>query len=190
MKAWWLGSVLLLLAGCVGREPLELHLLSVEEPAAVATGTPSLHVGIGPVRLASYLERDHLLLHGEGGRLAFSPSRRWAEPVDSAVARGLVAALEGLRPDLRAFPHPWPRWREPDLRVDIWLWRLDAYLDGRVVLWAQWVVRDRQGRQLADRESRLEGRAGSPDPAALVEEEGRLLRRLATEIEAILPPSG
>lgn len=176
---------LLLLGGCGSSPTHNYYLLKAADAPSRATDS-GLALGIGPVTVPEYLNRNAMVYSGPGNRLHVARLDRWAEPLQESIPRvlGLNLAAELGTQDLR--PHPWQRSEFPDLAVQLWLLQLDAR-DGDAELVAEWRLhRPRDGEELERRISRLStplpSRDWQPDAAAAAYSE--LLRTLAGEIAA------
>lgn len=176
---------LLLLAGC-GSSPTHNYYLLQATSTASEAADPGISLGIGPVTVPEYLNRNAMVYSGPGNRLHVSRLDRWAEPLQDSIPRvlGLNLAAELGTQDLR--PHPWQRSQFPDLAVQLWLLQLDVR-DGDAELVAEWRLhRPRDDEELERRISRLStplpGGNWQPDAAAAAYSE--LLQTLSGEIAA------
>jgi uncharacterized protein len=176
-------SVLILaagvLAGCItpGSPVPDYYLLTAQSmPAQQQLGHVSL--GVGPVRVAPFLERVQLVSHDGRADLEVDDRHRWAEPLDKGVQRVMVqnlAALTGAH--TRNFP--WSRSAIPQRALRIDVLDLNSRND-RAVLEVLWVVEDTSGTQIPLRgRERLEQTLDGTNPAARVLAYSQLLDGLA-----------
>ncbi len=145
--------IALLLVGCVApSSPApNFYLLTAQSPSGDAR-LAGLGLGVGPVRVAPYLERVQLVSHDGRADLRVDDRQRWAEPLDKGIQRVMVqnlAALTGAH--TRNFP--WSRSAIPEraLRIDV----LDLNArDGVARLEVLWVVEapDREVAPIRGRE--------------------------------------
>ena len=175
-----------------------------EPPAAAATGSPAMLIGVLPVRMPGYVDRPQLVTWTAPGELRIDEFLRWAEPLDAAVTRTVAENLDALLPGSRVLRSPWPAEARPRCRVlvDLTLFGLQA--GGEVRLEGRWaLLPDRDPHPLATSPVSLHrgpfaGAAGEPpDPSAGVEAMSALLADLSTEIAdairalpAEAPPTG
>lgn len=150
-------------------------------PQAKAGG---IRVGIGPIRLAEYLDRPQIVTRGDGVQVQLAEFERWAEPLEDSVARVIAKNVSRLMDDRPLAVFPWNSSADPAFQVRGEILRLDGELGGDAVLeaWFSIVGSSRKGdsRKVAYREP------AGPDYASLVQAESRLLERLSRDIAAAL----
>ncbi len=179
---------LALLVGCVmPSSPTPEYFLLTSQSAQAEPRLAHLSIGVGPVRVAPFLERAQLVSHDGRGGLDVSDLQRWAEPLDKGIQRVMVQNLASLTgAHTRNFP--WSRSGIPQraLRLDV----LDLNGAGeRAVMEVLWVVEDLGGGQGPVRgRERLEQPLDGGGPDALVLAYSQLLDTLAQRIAAALGP--
>jgi uncharacterized lipoprotein YmbA len=179
---YWLLALTLLLAAC-GSTPSHNYYLLTAREAPGPTGTaPS--VGIGPVRIPEYLNRNNLVYQQDGNRLQIADYERWAEPLEEGILRVLGLNLAALldTQDIRQFP--WHPDRAPQFGVTLRLLSLDADQRG-AKLEAEWLLhRPATGEGLQRRLSRFSHTetTGELTPDRLATVYSDLLYRLSEEI--------
>ena len=129
--------LLLCLVSCAGSPPSNFYRLTPAVDHAPGGSTPSL--GIGPVDIPEFLNRNALVYTRGGNQLQLAESERWAEPLDDGVTRVLGLNLSALlqTETLRFFP--WDLRQAPDYGVRINILDLDAR-DGQAILVADWLL--------------------------------------------------
>jgi hypothetical protein len=166
-------------------------LRSVVEPpeAPVPPGSAGL-VGVLPVRLPGHLERPQLVTWAGPGELRVDEYLRWAEPIDTGVARTLAENLDALLPAHPVIRAPWPAAVAPLCRVRVELRVFGVLESGEVRLEGRWaLLPGKDERPLVRRSASLTrgplpaGPAGV-DAGAGVEAMSALLGDLAREIAA------
>lgn len=161
--------------------PTRFYLLRPLEPPPDRSDGPRL--GVGPVRLADYLDRPQIITRrGEHG-VDLAEFDRWAEPLADSVARALAANLGSLLGTEQVQQHPFARVLEVELMMEIR--RFDGPPSGPVELVAYWRLR-RAGR-VVERVSRLSQAQDGSGYEAQVAAMSRALQRLSREIAAALP---
>src|SRR5262249_23203553 len=116
-----------------------------------------------------------------------SPVDRWAEPLDAATARVLVADLASRLPKARVSRFPDIGTPSPDAQVSVEVRRFEGDGEGHAVLWARWEVREGSTRGSgAAQEARLARPAPSASAADLAREMSAALADLSGEIAAAL----
>jgi uncharacterized protein len=167
------------LAGCMTPgSPMSDYYLLTAQSAPAPQQLEHVSLGVGPVRVAPFLERVQLVSHDGRADLDVDDRHRWAEPLDKGVQRVLVqnlAVLTGAQ--TRNFP--WSRSAIPQRALRIDVLDLNSWHD-RAVLEVLWVLEDTSGKQPPLRgRQRLEHSLDSSDPAARVLAYSMLLDRLA-----------
>lgn len=145
--------LLLLIAGC-GSSPRSNHYLLTTDVSTPPDGeTPSL--GIGPVVIPEFLNRNSMVYSREGNQLEISSTERWAEPLEAGIKRvvGINLASSLDTQDIRYFP--WNTGKPPEFGISISLLSLDAG-DDEATLAAEWrVFRPATGQSVVRRISHL-----------------------------------
>ena len=168
------------LTGCFrSSPPPQFYMLTAVETARVrpnATGPEPL-IGLGPIRLPGYLDRDPIVTAISGHEYKLSDDHRWAERLDLTLARVSAENLSRLVPSNRIVMHPWPREPKPDVQVSIDI--QDLYVDpaGIAHLDAIWTAREAAGGSVNQKFScRLP--ASTTDYGVMVDAQSRCLARL------------
>lgn len=186
----------LLLSGCAGSSAAtRFYLLSPPAggsaravPAGSAVpagpGTPQARVAVGPVSVASYLDRPQIVTReGDGVRLGLAEFDRWAEPLAESLPRVLAEDVSRSLGGEHVLVFPGVKADDADIRVAVDVTRLDGSLGGTVMLDAWWALLDRSGATLR-RGRMVERRPAGDDYAALVTAQGGLTAALADTVAA------
>lgn len=175
-----------LLAAC-GSSPRNDYYRLTANTTAIPTGSsPSL--GVGPIEIPAYLDREQLVYALDGNQLQLAPAAHWAEPLDAGVGRVLALNLAGRLDTQNVRSFPWHPQRAPDYGVRINVLTLDAGAD-EARLTTEWLVyRPASGEEVARRLSRLTRplAAAEATPARLPAVYSELLDRLSAEIAAAI----
>ena len=129
--------VISVLAGC-GSTPRSNHYLLTSGAADVPTGdSPS--IGVGPVTVPEYLNRDPLVYRRSHNQLQISNEERWAEPLQDGITRVLALnlATQLNTGNVQAFPYH--ARRRPDVGVKLRVLRLDAEASSARLV-AEWLL--------------------------------------------------
>jgi len=183
----------LLLTGCARTAPVSYYQLSALEAArnAPATEAGKMVLGIGPVRLAEYLDRPQIVTRLTPNRLQLADSHRWAEPLSENIPRVLGENLSALLGTERILLHPWPAFRVTDYQLLVEVLHFENESDGAARLVAFWSVKGRDGGiVLSERRSSYLVPARNQDQegqvAALNAALGSLCREIAQELRPLL----
>lgn len=192
MKCWGkqaLGCAVLalLLSACAGRNaPTRYYLL--QPMAAAGAGGGSLVLGVGPVVLARYLNRDAMVAGVGGGELRLAESDHWAEPLQDNVAQVLEENLARLLGAGQVLSHPWGHDGPVDLQAEVEIGLFHAEADGGVRLQARWRwYRQEKLLQAGRSDIRLPGQGGEPDYRVIAARQSEALAVLSREMAAAVP---
>ena len=176
---------IVLLAGCGTTPPNNYYLLSAGG-AGHGSDNQSPSLGIGPIEIPEYLNRNGLVYNRDGNQLYIASYERWAEPVANGVERVISLNLAGLLDTENVQSFPWYRSEQPDYGVQVTLMSLDAN-DTQATLIAEWVVTRPGSRQVLSRRiSRLfhDMPAGTVSAAQIAPAYSELLFQLSELIAA------
>jgi uncharacterized protein len=133
---------------------------SRNQPAAASTG--QLAIGLGPVKLPDYLDRNEIVTRVEPNRLDLSENDRWAEPVEANFRHVLAADLASQLPNAQIVPFPWYDTTRLDFAVEVTVERFERDTSGNARLVAHWTVHEAAGgKLLTTRDSNLSDPAKS-----------------------------
>jgi uncharacterized protein len=177
------------MAGCLSprRDNSRFFQLSAvgADPASVASR--QILVGLGPIKMPAYLDRQEVVTRVAPNRLELSGEDRWAEPLDSDFTRVLAQNLASDLGTQRIIFYPWYNTTLVDYQVKINVYRFEADKDGKVDLTAHWQVLSGTGKLLIVRDSSYVETAKPGDAsdaaAAMSRALGRLSRDIASAIE-------
>jgi uncharacterized lipoprotein YmbA len=153
---WWTGLLLVgLLCGCFasGGTTAYYTLHPAQAIAQLAKDQPSdrLIIGLGPVALPQYLDREAIVTRMGPNRLAIHDHHRWAGTLQSEISRVLAADLSRLTQVKQVVLFPWSTQIEPDLRFWVEILSFEGELGKQVTLKAAWSLTAGQSRQSAVR---------------------------------------
>lgn len=186
--------VSLLLNACGSSPPVRYFSLSTTT-AGGEDGDDAVVLGLGPLRIAGYLERSQIVTRGAGAEIKVDEFSRWAEPLTVALHRVVSTDVDNMMEDVIvvAFPFESVVRTQVDYRLLGDVVRFDADSGGRVILETQWGVAAVDSGEIVIREhrTRYETQARSvDDPAAVASAMNDALakfsRDIANEFEAAL----
>jgi uncharacterized lipoprotein YmbA len=192
----WLPVILVMglffLNGCLGRSqsPRFYTLSPLTEDKAMAksdTQARDTRIGIGPIKVADYLDQSKLVTRTGDNRLLKAEFDLWAGALKDNLTNVLAENIGLLLPTERIFIYPW-RLSEPvDYQVILDVVRFDGDLEKEAWLVARWSIVGGKDKELleVDRSSIREPVTGS-GYEALVTAQSRALARLSREIVAVI----
>ena len=177
-------------------DPTKYYILSAAPAPAAAPARPAgadngVAVGVGPVLLAGYLDRNAIVTRTGDGQLDVSMYHRWAEPLDLGVAQTLVNDIAGRLGTERVIVYPWRGRFERfiDYQVGGVVMRFDGTMGKDVTLDARWRMVDKDNREIALKRSTItQPVSGNGYPAlvtAMNQAVASLGREIAAEIQAL-----
>jgi len=145
-------------------------------------------VGLGPIELPGYLDRQQIATRTSTNRLSYSETDRWAAPMAESFSRVLAQNISQLLNPARVIQFPWQHGDVPDFQVKIEVLQFEANSDQQAWLAARWTVIDRNKKILLSQRSQLHRRAGSLATEdfvkALSETLGDLSREIVKSLQA------
>jgi uncharacterized lipoprotein YmbA len=160
--------------------------------AAPAKQHSMMHIGIGPIQFAEYLDRAQIVTRGDSAQVNFSETHRWAEPLRNNFARTLAHNLSLLLKTDKVTLHPSRNWPDIDYQVLVDVWQLDANRKGHATLVANWSIRTNKGTSLlfmkkSELTTTIEPAASYTEIAAAL---SKTIEMLSHEIAAVIGELG
>lgn len=186
MLALCAAAVLPLMTACGSSAATDFYVL--EASADRGPMTTDLRIGVGPIELPAYLDRDGIVTRSDLTSLEVAEFDRWAEPLDDAFGRVLSEDLSRLFGTEAVFVHPWGATRALQMRIPVRVVRFDSKANGDAVLVALWSILDEQQNELvAPRRSIIGVNAKGADFAATTAALSHAVSRLSRDIAAAVP---
>lgn len=183
-----LAAVAILLVGCLSRSqtPRFYNLSAMQkDQVVVKSGSPAKNavVGIGPIKIADYLDQSRLVTRTGDNQLIQAEYDRWVGSFKDDFANVLADNLGFLLPSERIYLYPWRTTVPIDYQVVVDVVRCDGRLGEAVWLEARWSVFQGADKKLIKtKRSSLREAVGGGDYAALVAAQSRALAALSQEI--------
>ena len=189
------GLVMLALGGCFSPQPDPSKFFVL---APVATGgansiapaglaASSSPIGLGPIKLPQYLDRDEVVTRVGPNRLELSDRDRWAEPLADNFKQVLAQDLTHLLGTHSITFYPWAGTTHVDYQVRIDVYRFETDSSANAQLVAHWQVLDGSGKLLYANDSNVSEQAppGEPVAAVLSRTVDGLARQIASAIQLL-----
>jgi uncharacterized protein len=155
-------------------------------PAGIsASSTPT--IGLGPIKLPEYLDRDEVVTRVGPNGLELSDKDRWAEPLSDNFRQVLAQDLTQSLGTHSIMFFPWVGTTRIDYLVRIDVYRFETDPNANAQLVAHWQVLDGSGKLLYAGDSNLSEQAqpGEPVAAALSRTVEGLARQIASAIQSL-----
>jgi uncharacterized protein len=178
------------LAGCPSFSPqpdrsrfFALTAKAEADSAADSSGLEQLSLGVGPVRIPGYLDREELVTRVAENRFDVAQNDRWIEPLEENLSRVLAQNLYTLLRSERIVRYPWPNNRRITHQVEIEILRFEPTAAREAHLSARWVIVDTAAKQpLANKTSFLKRPIRQESKEAAVDAMSETLSDLSREI--------
>ena len=105
-------------------------------------------VGIGPVEVAAYLERNQIVTRSGKTRLKLTELDHWAEPIEDTIANVLATNLSRLLPATHPIARPWSD-ADAEFHVLLKITRFESNSTGEVQLTASWGIQQDRTHKIA-----------------------------------------
>ncbi len=150
-----------------------------------APGARHLMVGVGPISIPGYLDRNEIVTRLNSEELRYSTLDRWAEPLTEGIERVMTENLIALLPDDLVLRFPWLVTAPVDYQVQLGVRRFEADEQGNAQFAVRWTIREpRTGRYRVARESVVHEPGNGADPDVAVRALSRALLDLSHDIAA------
>ena len=180
-------GTMLLLAACGTTPPTRFYTLSAEAPQKSGAGqTRSVVVGIGPIEVAPYLERNQIVTRTGQTRLNLTEYDRWAEPIENNIGNVLAINLARLLPTTQPIVRPWSE-AGAEYHVLLKVQRFDSDAEGNIQLNASWGIQLRSARSMpVIRDASITQPSAGKDYESITKNMSAALATLSEEIAAEL----
>lgn len=148
MKITMLPVLLLLLAGCAALSPPSAFYLLTPRIEAGGQKITAPLLGVGPVNLPAYLDRNQLLRRTGTNAVQVEEFHRWAGELGQNTTNVLAENLARLLGSDGVVAYPWNSTLRLPYQVSVDVRRFEAGPANQVVLDAQWQLLDRENNQL------------------------------------------
>jgi uncharacterized lipoprotein YmbA len=182
-----LASAAILVSGCLGRSPSpRFYALTPVQVQAFSMRSNHVHhavVGIGPVKLADYLDESQIVTRRSDNQLVKAEFHRWAGSLKNNFMNVLADDLGSRLSTERVYLYPWRLSVPIDYQVTLDVVRCDGRLGDAARLEARWsIFKGPNKKLLKTMRSNISEPVTGPDYAALVAAESQAVAQLSQEI--------
>ena len=175
-----------LLAACQSSPRKNLYLLSAAPMEQVeGAGEIETLVGIGPIEVAEYLNRLHLVYEADSGSLVLADNDYWAEPLREGIPRVIGLNLTARDPRRGIVNFPWRRDMKPEFSLRVTLHSLHR-VEGTAYINATWELVDVSARASLLRRHFIRQIPVTAGARSLAQAYSQLLAELAAEMDQAL----
>ena len=190
-KTFLLGILVVFLAGCATTESSRFYTLTSMAASNDQTFSEDtarkLSIGVGPVQIPAYLDRQQIVTAGDKNRLHLSEFDRWAGSLRDDFTRVLSENLSLLLSTNHVFIFPWRGSTPIDYRIEVEVIRFDGVPDGDATLMARWTLfNGNENKVLAMKTVKFTEAVQSRGYEGLVAAESRTLTLLSRDIAVMI----
>jgi hypothetical protein len=190
IRIWMIAAALLTVAGCGTTPPPTFYQLEETAGTQLSGLERGIAVGVGPINVASYLDRPQIVIRGAGHQLELSEFNRWVEPLTDSISRVIIINLSNSLESTRVYKVPRRNKTIPlEFRIEIDIARFDGELGGDALLVARWTIYGRQDKALLTKVSIIRESSGGEGFDLLIAAQNRALQNLSREIFAAIRKS-
>jgi uncharacterized lipoprotein YmbA len=191
-----LAMVSIFLGGCLGRSqtPRFYALSSMQQDLVISKReSPARNalIGIGPIKLADYLDQSNLVTRTSDNQLVKAEYDRWVGSFKDDLINVLADNIGFLLPTERIYLYPWRRSVPIDYQVVLEVVRCDGRLGDAAWLVARWsIFRGPEKKLLKTNRSSIREPVRDADYAAMVAAQSRAVAKLSQEIAEAIQGAG
>jgi uncharacterized protein len=188
--------VAILLGGCLGRSqtPRFYALSPMQEDQEISKRKNPAHnavIGIGPVKLADYLDESQIITRTSDNQLVKAEYDRWVGSLNDNLTNVLADNIGFLLPTDRIHRYPWRTSVPIDYQVVVDVVRCDGRLGEAAWLEARWsLFGGPEKKLLRTKRSSLREPVTDASYAALVAAQSRALATLSQDIAEAIHGAG
>jgi len=182
------------LGGCRSQSPRFYTLSPIQEDQMISRSkspTQSAVIGIGPVKLADYLDQSMLVTRTSDNQAVKAEFDRWVGSLKDDFVNVLADNLGYLLATERIYLYPWRLSVPIEYQVVLDVVRCDGRLGDAAWLEVRWsIFQGPEKKLLKSNRSSIREPVGGADYAALVAAQSRALAKLSQEIAAAIQGAG
>jgi len=159
LKTCAAGAIAMALAGCSAisktilapqKDISKFYLLTptADTAASAQTTGGDFAIGLGPIKLAPYLDRPEIVTRVAPNRLELSKDERWGESLQNGFTTVMARDLAAQAGTGRVTIFPWYNTIHVDLQVQIDVYRFETDGQGNAQLSAKWTILDSTGKNI------------------------------------------
>lgn len=170
--------------GCQQSPRKHYYLLSAT-PTANQSDTITHSVGLGPIELADYLERSHIVRNRDANRLQLADVDHWGEPLENGIARVLAINLMNHDSSRLVEQFPWRSDATPALSLRLSIYDLQL-INGAAAINASWKLIDNSTKTVLSQQHFVRTKPSGDSAAQIAKTYSELLADLATDMDKAL----
>jgi uncharacterized lipoprotein YmbA len=190
-----LAGATIFISGCLGRSPSpSFYTLTPVQDQVFSGRSSPVHqavIGIGPVKLADYLDESQIVTRTNDNQLVKAEFNRWAGSFKNNFTNVLADDLGSRLSTERVYLYPWRLSVPVDYQVTVDVVRCDGRLGEAAWLEARWsLFKGPDKKLLKTMRANISEPVTGPDYAALVAAQSRAVAKLSQEIATVIQGAG
>jgi uncharacterized lipoprotein YmbA len=190
-----LTGVAIWVSGCLGRSPTpSFYALTPVQDQVFSRRSSPVHnavIGIGPVKLAEYLDESQIVTRKSDNQLVKSEFNRWIGSFKDNFRNVLADDMGSLLSTERIYLYPWRLSVPIDYQVTVDVVRCDGRLGNAAWLEARWsIFKGPEKKLLKTMRSNISEPVTGPNYADLVAAQSRAVAKLSQEIATAIQGAG
>lgn len=142
-------------------------------------------IGLGPIELADYLERSHIVRNRDANRVQLADLDHWGEPLEKGIARVLAINLMNRDSTRLVEDFPWRSDATPALSVRLNIYDLQL-IKGAAAINASWKLIDNNTKAVLSQQHFVRSKPSGDSAAQIAKTYSELLAELAEEMDKAL----
>lgn len=178
-----------LATGCQQSPRKNYYLLSATPTAnqsdANQPNSISHTIGLGPIEMADYLDRSHIVRNRDANRLQLAEVDHWGEPLEKGITRVLAINLMNHNNTHLIEHFPWRSDATPALSLRLSIYDLQL-INGAAVINASWKLIDNNTKAVLSQQHFVRTKPSGESAAQIAKSYSELLADLASEMDKAL----
>lgn len=173
-----------LTSGCQQSPRKNYYLLSAT-PTANQSDAISQTIGLGPIELADYLERSHIVRNRDANRLQLAEVDHWGEPLEKGITRVLAINLMNHNNSRLVEHFPWRSDATPTFSLRLSIYDLQL-INGTAAINASWKLINNETKAVLSQHHFVRNKPSGDSAAQIAKTYSELLAELAKDMDQAL----
>lgn len=176
--------ICMLVSSCQQSPGKNYYLLNTT-PTANHSGEITQVIGLGPIELADYLERSHIVRNRDANRLQMADIDHWGEPLEKGITRVLAINLMNQNNTRLVESFPWRSDAAPKFSLRLTVYDLQL-INGAAAINASWKLINNETKTVLSQQHFVRNKVSGDSAAQIATTYSELLAELAEEMDKAL----
>lgn len=172
------------LVGCQQSPRKQYYVLSAT-PVTNQTAEITNTVGLGPIRVAEYLQHLQLVVNRDNNSLQLTENAYWGEPLQKGITRVLAINLMNNQSNRLVETFPWRSDAIPEFSLRLTV-RDMQLIEGKAVINASWQLINNETRSVVTQQHFVRNKPTGSSPSQIAAAYSELLAELADDMNKAL----